>query len=178
MHFGGILPNYQDLLAIFERMKLEWSVERKAIHFGRECPFLLKCCIFDGIADDVAIDDIPSSAYELVTLWRISGRADLFKDVGFGQWGIEVLPPREAVEATLKQKRIRGREFLDGDVVFARFYGDSELLLMDSEGAVYVSLPLDERCNWPRVADSLKIFLEKLVDHQGAKYWDGPKGVS
>lgn len=177
MGSGGILTDYQDLYAIFERMKLEWSVERKAIHFGRECPFLLKCCIFDGIAGDVAIEGIPDSAYELIAFWRISGHADLFKDVGFGQWGIEVLSPWEAVEATLKQKRIRGREFLDGDVIFARFYGDSELLLMDSEGAVYVSLPLDGRCNWPRVADSLKIFLERLMNYQGAKYWDGPKGV-
>lgn len=158
------------------KIKSDWSVSRRAVHFGQECPFLLRSDFSDGIAGDVASDGIPDSACELTQFWKISGRADLFKDDEYGQWGVEILPPQEAIEETAKQKQIRGREFMDSDIVFARFYGDSDLLLMDSVGAVYVALPLDHRGDWPKVADSLGDFLEKLANSQGAKYWELPKG--
>ncbi|PFH29001.1 SMI1/KNR4 family protein [Burkholderia sp. JKS000303] len=164
------------LSVLVEKIKSDWSVSRKAVHFGQECPFLLRSEFSDGIAGDVAIDGVPDSACELTHFWKISERADLFKDDEYGQWGVEVLSPQEAIEETARQRQIRNRDFLDGDVVFARFYGDSDLLLMDSVGAVYVALPLDCRSDWPRVADSFEDFLENLTNSQGAKYWEPPKG--
>ncbi|WP_175722024.1 hypothetical protein [Burkholderia anthina] len=164
------------LNVIVEEMKSDWSFSRKAVHFGRECPFFLRSNFADGIASGVMVEGIPDSAYELMQFWGISERADLFKDDECGQWGVEVLSPQEAIEETARQRQIRNRDFLDGDVVFARFCGDSDLLLMDSVGAVYVALPLDCRGDWPRVAGSLEDFLGNLTNSQGAKYWEPPKG--
>ncbi|WP_152036637.1 hypothetical protein [Burkholderia pyrrocinia] len=168
----------KNLDAIIEKMKVDWSAARKAIHFGQECPFLLRSCFSGGVASDVMIKGIPDSAHELIQFWKISERADLFKDDECGQWGVEVLSPQKAIDETAKQRKIRGREFSGNDIVFARFYGDSDLLLMDSAGSIFVSLPLDDRCDWPRVADSLRDFLERLTSAQGAKYWESPKGGS
>ncbi|NHV29591.1 hypothetical protein [Burkholderia sp. D-99] len=165
----------RNLDAVIEEMKVDWSAARKAIHFSRECPFLLRSCFSDGVASDVVIDGIPDSAHELMQFWIVSERADLFKDDECAQWGVEIFSPQKAVDETGKKRKIRGREFVDGDIVFARFYGDSDLLLMDFTGSVYVSLPLDNRCDWPRVADSLGDFLERLTSAQGAKYWEPPK---
>ncbi|WP_124920921.1 hypothetical protein [Burkholderia sp. Bp9099] len=163
------------LNVIVEKMKADWSVARRVVHFGKECHFLLRSDFADSVAFDSAIRGIPDSASELAKFWKISERADLFKDDGYGQWGVEVLSPQEAIDETARQRGRRPREFLSGDVVFARFYGDSELLLMDLAGAVCVALPLDSRCDWPKVADSFEDFLEKLTDSQGAKYWEPPE---
>nr|WP_141661865.1 SMI1/KNR4 family protein [Burkholderia ambifaria] len=163
------------LNVLVEKVKSDWSVARRAVHFGQECPFLLRSGFADGVVSGATVEGIPDSACELTQFWEISERADLFKDDEYGQWGVEVLSPQEAIEETARQRGVRSREFRDDDVVFARFYGDSDLLLMDSVGSVYVALPLDNRCDWPRVADSFEDFLEKLTNSQGAKYWEPPK---
>lgn len=166
----------KNLDEIVEKIMADWSVARKAKHFGRECPFLLKSCFSKGTADDVAIEGVPDSADELIRFWKISERADLFKDDEYGQWGIKIFSPLESIAETERQKNIRNREFMSGDIIFASFYGDSDLLLLDSEGDIYVVLPLDGRCDWPKVATSLKSFLENLMNAEGAKYWESPKG--
>jgi hypothetical protein len=166
----------KNLDEIIEKMRTDWSVARKAKHFGQECPFLLKSCFSKGMTGHVKIEGIPDSAHELIQFWKISERADLFKDGEYGQWGIKIFSPQESAAETERQKNIRNQEFVNGDIIFASFYGDSDLLLIDSEGDIYVVLPLDDRCDWPKVATSLKSFLENLMNAEGAKYWELPKG--
>ncbi len=150
-------------------MKMNWSVAAGAIHFGKVCPFLLKCT-FAAPAEEY-INSFPASAGELIRCWEIAERADLFMDEAYGQWGMTILSPEDTRDLTREQQQV-GDEISVNDTVFGHFYGDADLLLMDASGAVYICLPLDARCDWPKAAESLCEFLIKLDHAQGAKYWE------
>ncbi|RBL90681.1 hypothetical protein [Chitinophaga flava] len=157
-----------ELKPIIDKMKMNWSVAARAIHFGKVCPFPLKCTF--AVPVEEQINSFPD---ELNRFWQIAARADLFIDETYGQWGMVILPPKDTRNLTLKQQQLRD-EISVNDIVFGHFYGDDDLLLMDASGAVYICLPLDARSDWPRAADSLCEFLIKLEHAQGAKYWARP----
>lgn len=157
---------------IIEKIKSDWSVARSASHFGEKCPFMLRSHFSNGITSDAILELFPKSTIELIGMWEIFEHAELFKDDKYGQWGIEILPPLEAAEETEYQKTIRCNDLLEGDIVFGRFYGDSDLLMMSPTGEIYVILPMDERNYWPKAANSVDEFLQKLMMSEGAKFWE------
>ena len=162
---------------IIASLKEHWGAPREAIHRGRKCPFLLACCFASEPADalEKAPSDLPEDVREF---WLATRSATLFKDYQFGQWGIEVFDPAQALWETSVQASARQRDFVSSDLVFARFFGDSDLIIIacDREqpnfGSVTIALPVDRRPDWPVVARSFGEFLEKLVAVQGDKYWE------
>ncbi|WP_152618093.1 hypothetical protein [Pseudomonas fluorescens] len=158
-----------NLIMIVDKIKSDWSTPRRATHFGYDCPFLLSSHFSMGIKNHSHTTAVTS---ELIKMWEIFESADLFKDDKYGQWGIKILSPEESIKETSSQKAIRGTNITDKDTIFGLFYGDSDFLLIDSHGEIYVGLPLDDRKYWPKVANSIEDFLVQLNCSQGAKYWE------
>lgn len=142
------------------------------MHRMGECPFLLRSSFVKGSGVAERFRALPSCNAQLLAFWGLCATADLFKDEQFGQWGVELLDVTEAHVQTAALSDLRPLDCRDGDVVFGRFYGDSELLVMDASGRVLICGPLDERKDWPEAAGSLVGFLTRLHEAQGAKYWE------
>jgi hypothetical protein len=162
---------------IIGSLKENWGSPREAVHRGRRCPFLLACGF--AIEPATTFEQLPLKLPEDIReFWLAARSATLFKDRQFGQWGIEVLDPDQALRETSRQVAVRQRDFVSSDLVFARFFGDSDLVVIacDEEqsnfGSVTIALPIDRRPDWPVVANSFQEFLEKLVEAHGDKYWE------
>jgi len=158
-------------------LKTQWAQPREAIHRGERCPFLLACSFAGEPAD--ALGQFPSSIPDDVReFWLTTRCATLFKDQQYGQWGIEVLEPAQALSETSRQAIARPRDFMGSDLVLARFFGDSDLVVIACNprqadfGSVTIALPIDKRSDWPVVAESFGEFLKRLVEGQGDKYWE------
>jgi len=158
-------------------MKEQWGQPREAIHRGEKCPFPLACSFAPEAAAglDQLVLTTPADVREF---WLTTRSATLFKDQLYGQWGVEVLEPAEALAETSRQAALRSRDFVRSDLVLARFFGDSDLIVVacDSQrsdfGSVRIALPIDKRDDWPVAAKSFGEFLERLVKAQGDKYWE------
>lgn len=115
---------------------------------------------------------------DVIAFWRVAHSARLFEDSMYGQWGLEILPPREAKSATDAYVTQRRKDYRTGDVVLGRFLGDSDLLILRADpsagdfGHVLVALPIDRRAQWYRVADSFEAFLDAYARAEGDKYWE------
>lgn len=165
------------IVAVVQELKNRWSSPRQATHAGRTSPFLLQC----GFSSPAVIDKIgrvPSAPKALGEFWREAEQADLFKDVQYGQWGIRILSPDEALHATEEYQGERARDALAGDLVIGTFYGDSDLVVLRCDpacsdyGTVVIALPIDPRSDWSTAGDDFAIFLAKLTEEQGAKFWE------
>lgn len=160
------------LLAVVDAIRAEWSKPRVSMHQHGECPFLLRSFFVErgaAVSEDRRFLVCPA---QLLAFWEVFASAELFKDEQFGQWGIEMLSVEDACVQTAFLAGSRPSDFRGGDVVFGRFYGDSDLLVMDTFGTVLVCLPLDERKDWPEASDSLAGFLFRLYETQSSKYWE------
>lgn len=113
----------------------------------------------------------------VMDLWLTVRRARLFEDVDYGQWGLILLAPKDSVERTAKELRLRPGDYQAGDVVLGEFLGDQELLVVSGEAAdghqVLVALPLDHRSDWHVAASGLCEFLEAYWQQGGHKFWEG-----
>jgi hypothetical protein len=162
---------------IIGTLRKQWGQPREATHRGQKCPFLLACSFAPEPA--VELEKVPLSIPEdMHEFWRTTRSANLFKDLQYGQWGVEVLEPTQALSETSRQAAARPRDFVTSDFVVARFFGDSDLLVLVCDrqrpdfGSVIVALPIDKRSDWPVVARSFGKFLQKLAESQGDKYWE------
>ena len=110
--------------------------------------------------------------------WSVSESAVLFKDVDYGQWGLEILSPEKAMLRSNVEKERRSTDYYDTDLVIGSFLGDSDLLIISCDensknyGTVLISLPLDRRSDWPVVGESFLAFLEKYAFSEGDKFWE------
>ncbi len=109
---------------------------------------------------------------EVRQLWLACGDATLFRDVDFGQWGLQILSPMESVTRSVTERLRRPKDFGERDVVLGEFLGDQDVLVVEESGAVLVAPPLDDRNGWYRVAPSVVEFLARYVQREGAKYWE------
>src|SRR6266705_5252389 len=111
------------------QLKKGWAQPREAIHRGGKCPFLLACSFSPESTYDVRgmPVNVPPDVQEF---WKTAQNAALFKDVKYGQWGIEILDPKEALAETSRQTTRRPKDFTSADLVLARFFGDSDLLVI------------------------------------------------
>ncbi|WP_416058182.1 hypothetical protein [Stenotrophomonas maltophilia] len=160
------------LVAIIDTIRAGWTQPRVAVHPKGECPFPLRSSFVERSGADEASRRFPRGNTQLLAFWGLCASADLFKDERFGQWGVELLDAKEAHIQTAALSDLRPLDCRDGDVVFGRFYGDSELLVMVASGRVLVCLPLNRREDWPEAASSLLEFLSRFHEAQGAKYWE------
>ena len=148
-----------------QTLESSWSTPRNAVHRGKNCPFRL-CCSIDPVpATDVDIRAVLAVPEEgLKQFWRRCRQASLFKDVDYGQWGVEILSPDRAIRESAYSLASRPKDFLCTDLVFGKFFGDSELLVMNCDssdneyGSIRVALPIDKRNNWPLAAHSFAEF--------------------
>jgi hypothetical protein len=141
-------------------------------------PFKLACS-FDEPASGGEIaaawpgTELPA---ELVEMWSTSRQSRLFEDVDYGQWGLVLLSPAAAARYTAAQRAGRPGAYRDDDIVVGEFLGDQELLVLApgeaGHGHVLIALPLDDRPDWDRAADSLAEFLARYLEAAGAKYWE------
>ena len=164
-------------------MASKWATPTVAIHRGEDCPFKLLCS-FDTspapesdmlcVGEEFGVE-LPA---EVVQFWRKHQAASLFKDVAYGQWGLEILSPADAIIESRSFLEERRNDVLDGDLVIGKFVGDSDILLLRTDpnsvdyASVLVALPLDCRGEWPLVANDFAEFLDKYEREQGDKHWE------
>jgi len=132
----------------------------------------LECTLSEEGAGPLELDAIPSGAAQVTELWRCCRRASLFRDTQYGQWGLDVLSPRDALGATERERSERPSEYTADDLVVGKFLGDSDLLVVDSTGAVLIATPLEPRARWALAARTFLEFLSAYLDSQGDKYWE------
>lgn len=144
-------------------------------------PGAFECSVVDPVQWDKAEaeralrTEIPA---ELEELWRGCGGMSLYRDTTYGQWGLVVLSPKDALSAHTEYLQNSPEWVLPGDVVFARFRGDLELALLRCDrnapdyGRVMIVAEMDERSLWRTAADSLEEFLTRFMDTKGDKYWE------
>ncbi|ABK02099.1 hypothetical protein Arth_0700 [Arthrobacter sp. FB24] len=109
---------------------------------------------------------------QLESLWLSSREAWLFQDIDYSQWGLHILDPSAAAARTNAERARRQADFEATDAVVGEFLGDTDVLVLESNGGVLVALPLDPRTDWPRVASTLSEFLTRYLQAGGEKYWE------
>ncbi len=150
-------------------------VPRAATHRGESSVLRLCCQVETGAADGNPGVTVPG---KLAEFWRHASGARLFEDTEYGQWGLVLLSPDEAVRETEEFRKDRARDYVDGDLIVGLFLGDQDLLLVRCDPEVedfervLVALPLDTRIDWYEAAPNLSVFLEKYERAEGAKYWE------
>lgn len=166
---------------VVDLLEREWENPRKPIDSdGEESPFFL-ACKFDrspsrGL-DQIALA-LPS---EMAEFWSVASRATLFVDVEYGQWGLELLSPLDALAETKAQRKSRPKDVKKSDLVIGRFLGDSDVLVLRCDpkdpcyGSVAVGFPIWGRADWPIVAPGFARFLELFSLYSGEKYWSLPQ---
>ena len=170
---------------IIDRLKKDEPVLAPPIEMGVEgLPPMSFSSHFssDGATRDefaVLRDECPP---HLITFWNIARTACLFEDEEYGQWGLMILSPHQAIEETVSKRNQRPQHFIDGDLVIGRFLGDSDSLIIRCNkhaqdfGRLIVALPIDPRSEWYSVAESFEAFLERYTECGGRKYWEEDKG--
>ena len=108
-------------------------------------------------------------------LWAATREATLFKDSEYGQSGLRLLAPPEAVAATrwlYETGPVTGLLLADV-VVFGSFIGDREGLAVDRASAAVVVVPeLPNVDEGVVVAQDLVEFLRTFREASGRKYWE------
>ncbi|MBI1928510.1 SMI1/KNR4 family protein [Candidatus Poribacteria bacterium] len=115
---------------------------------------------------------------DLRELWSQVSSLRLFEDVTYGQWGLIIGTPDEAITRHQQKVAERRRDFLPGDLLIGEFLGDSDLLVVRCNpgepdfGTVLIALPLDGREDWYVAGASLTEFLENFLETSGKKFWE------
>lgn len=115
---------------------------------------------------------------EIIDWWSLVKYAILFKDIEYGQWGLEIHSEEQSFRLTQNCLQERPSDFKLTDIVIGEFYGDSDLLLVSCEagkeyGSVLVVSPIEGRKCWTKVANSFSQFLEEYIKMEGEKFWEG-----
>jgi len=159
-------------------MKKDWNSPREPVHRGEKLSFKLSCTFSDHGVEIIDIHklkvDVPE---EIKKFWKLSESARLYEDKTYGQWGLEILSPHDAMDETNKQLIERPNDFRDGDLIIGRFIGDSDLLLTrclreEDYGRILVALPIDPRPDWHWVSKSFGEFLNSYINEDGDKFWE------
>lgn len=164
-------------IAVVQKLRVHWGSPRRATLRGNTSPFLLQC-VFSPPATEDKISSVPNVPKALMEFWQQAEQADLFKDTQYGQWGIRILSPDDALKATLEYQGERASDAMASDLVIGTFYGDSDLVILRCDtacsdyGNVVIALPIDPRLDWDTVADDFATFIAKLTEEQGAKFWE------
>jgi hypothetical protein len=169
-----------DMSHLFSEVR---RVERPAtrIHNGKPTPFELSCSIEPPSTSNTETLQ-PSLNLrlpeDLRELWAHCSGIRLFTDEKYGQWGLVIWSPDVALQKTRQEENARPEEYRPGDLIVGEFLGDADLLVVRCApnapdfGAVVVSLPMDPRSDWETVSASIRLFLTRFVEEEGAKFWE------
>lgn len=143
---------------------------------GREDPdggFPLGCRVVDLVAG-TEMRSVPGVPREMRELWAECSEAYLFEDVTYGQWGLHLLSPQQAVERTEMMRSLYPDVGITPtDLAIGEFLGDLDILFVrpsgDDELTVSVLEPL---AGWEHLAFGLAEFLNRWYDSPGKKYWE------
>jgi len=161
---------------IINSLNKNWGTPTHALHRGEEIFFTLACRF--SLAGIKPARDYPFNVPDdIKEFWSIAESAELFKDVEYGQWGLEILSPAESLAETASQKKARRGTYRSKDLIIGRFIGDSERLVLScgesqEYGIVRVALPIDPYPDWYVAANSFGAFLEQYAAMQGDKFWE------
>jgi hypothetical protein len=162
---------------IIDLLKAEWSVPAHTINKNGEESFARFACFFTEGQKELPADYPYNVPDDVKAFWSESASAFLYKDVDYGQWGIEILSPAESISYTEEEKQHRYDTYKPGELIIGRFKGDSDLLIVscgddDEYGNIRIGLPIDPYPEWPIVGKNFREFLEKYVELKGAKFWE------
>lgn len=157
-------------------LKSSWGSSSYGIHKGAETG-LRMACSFHPDGAKWTFDDGYAVPSQLEAFWSAAKEAKLFEDVDYGQWGLHILSPEDALKKTEAALKERPHDFLDSDLVIGQFLGDSDLLVISREkgpsfGHVLIALPIDPRNDWYHLAVDFPTFLEQYVASKGDKFWE------
>jgi len=160
---------------ILDQLKQVWDKPKKGVH-SDEPTFFELSCEFSKETAKVPVGYPFEVPEELVNFWGYTSEAALFIDKTYGQWGLKVFSPKEAVLATKKENELRADEYNRTDLVIGEFIGDSDKLVIDCSpknlGQILVSMPFDPRKEWWVVSSNFKDFLRDFSKKEGEKYWE------
>lgn len=162
--------------SIVEKIRNGWSNPKYGFHHGRTTPFKMKCFFEESkmnLGNEFAFI-IPN---DLRDFWINYNSAILFQDIEFGQWGLHIFSPFDALNTTIKEKKSRPNDFSENDLVIGEFLGDSDLLVISCDtqnkyGQIKIALPIDPNGEWYTAANSFSEFIDKYSQVDGAKYWE------
>jgi hypothetical protein len=166
--------------SLLEKLKLEWSEPKfNAVGAPYNLALTAICRFSDRPASVAQMQQISGRIPDdLKEFWQIAQWAELFKDEAYGQWGLHVLSPLEALNESSAQRKRRPDQRRKGDLIIGRFFGDLDLLLVRLDekapdyNAVLVADSIYSRGDWPTVASSFEEFLTLYVVAEGEKYWE------
>jgi len=114
---------------------------------------------------------------DLAHLWAEAGTLRLFEEIRYGQWGLVLLSPLEAIRETMSMGEQRSEDMLPGDLVVGAFKAEEQRVVVrcdaqaDDFGRVLIALPIDFRQDWPLVGEDLADFLTQFISAGGDQYW-------
>lgn len=168
-----------NIVIVIEQMKEQWTEPKYPNNKdGSLEPFLLSCSFYTATTSTKATFRkkiaIPK---DLQIFWALYDNAELFRDITYGQWGLDILSIEDAIAYSKRGRIYRPSAFKNTDLIIGSFRGDSDLLMINCNehannyGQITVVLPIDDRPDWYVVADSLSEFLELYAKCNGEKFW-------
>src|SRR5262245_51246241 len=86
---------------VVERLKKEGSFLAEPVPVGGMPPMTFDCSFAPDGAGPEELSALPGACPpHLLEFWSIARTATLFEDTEYGQWGLELLSPQQAIEAT------------------------------------------------------------------------------
>ncbi|MDJ1482940.1 hypothetical protein QNI16_20730 [Cytophagaceae bacterium YF14B1] len=168
----------RNITEILQEVKDKWSTPKKI-------PSQAESFVFVSYLEEPGFipEDYPYQLpADLIAFWSLVKSAILFKDIKYGQWGLEMLSTEEALQKSRIQLFHRPNEFREWDLVIGQFYGDLDIVFINCDetssyfGRVYVAIPIDKRKDWCLVGENLTDFLDQYVRNEGEKYWEKRTG--
>ncbi len=146
------------------------------MHRGEVSPFLLSCEYEQEVSNCSQVKNI-STDKTLIEFWSNIKWANLFVDKEFMQWGLEILPFEEALSLSRSFVNDRPVDFHTDDLIVGRFFGDSDVLVMENDfeqgaSVLYVAGPIDKRDDWYKLNVKFSEFVTLVIQKQGDKFWE------
>jgi hypothetical protein len=160
----------KEIDAFIELLKNQYT-EPQTFRVG---DFALQSTLTD---EGVSVNDYPYEIpRDVVAFWSKCRDATLFEDKEYGQWGIRILSPDDALKATIEYKEYWSDMCKDSDLIIGRFIGDSDLLMVSCDksndyGYLYCVEAINKRDKWMLVSQRFLDFLENYIKWTGDKYW-------
>ncbi|BBX83736.1 hypothetical protein [Mycolicibacterium aubagnense] len=130
---------------------------------------ILTCRLVAGIS--ITSGDLPQDAStQLRALWSRTSGGPLLVDEQFGICGLMLYSPEESRNRATDRVEA-GYEISAGDWVLGEFVGDTDMLVIDADGAVLISTGSYPRDNWYWF-ESLSDMLSRYVAEHAEKYWE------
>ena len=163
---------------VLKYIQNEWPGLAKPVPVEGLPPMVFVCSFSSEAATEDELSSLGMGCPpDLAEFWSRFRTVNLFEDQEYGQWGLVIFSPEQAVESTGRFRDMRARDFVEGDLVIGEFLGDQDLLVIrcdqESEdyGRVLVALPIDPRVDWYEAADTFAELLDQFARSGGEKYW-------